>query len=294
MPNPFNIVAFQSQKGHLSEEEQQALARARFRLKLYSLVGGAAGAGLGYYLSRRNKSLPMRGFMIFFNSAFLFSVASSYASFTGLRDLSDPNKYPHIVAAMKDISQEILRSRGVDPAHPELGRAGTVPHKPNFKSLPPSMTEEEKSAVKSDESMFYTGFSSPPESDTQQQRQHAQESGVAQPSKPASAWDAIRTSDGRSENAWDRLRKQQQQQQQQQQPRNVQASASPSQQLEDAWSKLNQSENDSLFSDRDSSSTSSRGFDGRFASSDDFPRSREDFEQSSQGRTTKYGDSAYS
>ncbi|KAI8322491.1 hypothetical protein GQ54DRAFT_297319 [Martensiomyces pterosporus] len=284
MPNPFSVIAYQSEKGRLSEEEQQALARARFRQKLYGVIGGAAGVGLGYYLSRRQKSLPMRGFMIFFNAAFLYSITSSYASFTSLRDLSDASKYPHISAAMKDISREILRSRGVDPEHPEMGRAGTIPHRPDFKNLPPSLTDEERSTVQKDEGVFYTGLEPAPSAISQPQQAPAF-GGVQTQQHQASAWDTIRKSDSRPENAWEKLRKQ---------TRST-PSANTAQQFEDAWSKLNQSDgfgtSDTQFSD---SGSNTAGFDGRLASGDNFPRSREDFEGASQGKPTKYGDSVYS
>ncbi|KAJ1719708.1 hypothetical protein LPJ53_005566, partial [Coemansia erecta] len=67
MPHPFTVLNDQSLKSHLNDQERHALDRARTRFRIFSFVGGVAGAGLGYYLTRRNKSLAMRGLMIFFN-----------------------------------------------------------------------------------------------------------------------------------------------------------------------------------------------------------------------------------
>ncbi|KAJ2162542.1 hypothetical protein GGF46_000545 [Coemansia sp. RSA 552] len=144
MPNPLTVITQQAKKGTLTEVEQEALRTASRRATIYQGVGCVAGACLGFYLSRRNKSWPMRGAMIFFTGAFVGGAAKNYTVFTSIKELSDKTRYPHIAASMRDITSEIMRSRGVDPQHPERGRTGTVPHTPDFKHLPPSMSSTER------------------------------------------------------------------------------------------------------------------------------------------------------
>ncbi|ORX68337.1 hypothetical protein DL89DRAFT_294232 [Linderina pennispora] len=79
MPSPLDVIVRQAEKARLSEAEQQALAKAQTRQRLLSIAGGAVGVGIGYLLSRRNKSLGMRGFMILFNGSFLFGLGNTYA-----------------------------------------------------------------------------------------------------------------------------------------------------------------------------------------------------------------------
>ncbi|KAJ1643036.1 hypothetical protein LPJ64_005154 [Coemansia asiatica] len=290
MPHPFNVISNQSLKSNLSLHERQALESARTRFRLYGLIGGTAGAGLGYYLTRRNKSLAMRALMVFFNGAFLSSVFSGYASVTSLRQLSDPQRYPHINAAMQDIRNEILRSRGVDPAHPERSRAGTIPHKPDFEHLPPSTVGDERVGEAEGQDSAYSGFASQSDEIGSRYQQSGQEFG-----NPAlqtygsngsnelnnngqlAAWDRIRKSSNEPASAWDRVRSQsigQQQQQQQQQGQRRQPAENTARQLDDAWGRLGQ--------ENDLGDSSSPSFGNSALSSDDFPRSREDFEPQSQ------------
>ncbi|KAJ2707659.1 hypothetical protein FB645_000636 [Coemansia sp. IMI 203386] len=307
MPHPFNIISNQSLKSNLSEQERQALESARIRFRMYSFIGGAAGAGLGYYLSRRNKSIMMRGLMVLFNGAFLSSVFSGYASVTSLRQLSDPQRYPHINAAMNDIRKEILRSRGVDPAHPERGRAGTVPHKPDFDHLPPSTVGNEQAGAAGSEGAFYSGFGSQNDEVSSRYQQQQQGREFGNPALQANdrtdsneldgnsqlpAWDQIRKSNNEPRNAWDRVRSQSIGQQQQQR-----ASGNAARQLEDAWGSLEQDNNGgsgrSAYPGNDDSSSSP--FGNSALSSEDFPRSREDFEQGSQNSSGRYsGGAAFS
>ncbi|KAJ1936306.1 hypothetical protein EC988_008232, partial [Linderina pennispora] len=152
MPSPLDVIVQQAEKARLSEAEQQALAKAQTRQRLLSIAGGAVGVGIGYLLSRRNKSLGMRGFMILFNGSFLFGLGNTYASVTNLKELSNEHKYPHIAAAMSDITREILRSRGVDPDHPELGQTKPAQHTIDLRGLPPSLTPEERAQTQGDDS----------------------------------------------------------------------------------------------------------------------------------------------
>ncbi|KAJ2783910.1 hypothetical protein GGI15_002429 [Coemansia interrupta] len=289
MPHPFTVLNNQSLKSHLNDQERQALDRARTRFRIFSYVGGVAGAGLGYYLTRRNKSLAMRGLMIFFNGAFLSSVCSGYSSISSMRELSDPQRYPHINAAMRDIRDEILRSRGVDPQHPELGRSGTVPHKPDFKHLPPSTVGNEEPAGANE---FYT------DTGLQNGEAYAQDvqqgfgnpglQGIARDGNIGgrgmnggnqdSAWDAIRKANSDPKNAWDRVRAQNARQQ-------AQPHDNTARQYEDAWNQIGHSNAGDGFG---SSIGNDDRLSGSMLSSDDFPRSREDFERASRVSGDRY------
>ncbi|KAJ1814896.1 hypothetical protein LPJ56_000089 [Coemansia sp. RSA 2599] len=305
MPHPFTTISNQSLKSNLSEHERQALESARARFRVYGIIGGVAGAGLGYYLSRRNKSMAMRGLMIFFNGAFLSSVSSGYASVTSLRQLSDPQRYPHINAAMKDIRNEILRSRGVDPAHPERGRMGTVPHKPDFEHLPPSTVGDERASEAGGDGAFYNELGSQSDGIGSRYQQRSREFGNPalqgqggaggdglESNGQTTAWDQIRKSNDEPRNAWDRVRSQSMKQQ---------PAENAARQLEDAWGGLGQdsSADDNggygrgVYSGSDDSSSSP--FGSSALSSEDFPRSREDFEQASQNPSGRYsGGAAFS
>ncbi|KAJ1848407.1 hypothetical protein LPJ73_003987 [Coemansia sp. RSA 2703] len=289
MPHPFTVLTNQSLKSHLNDQERQALDRARSRFRTFSFFGGVAGAGLGYYLSRRNKSLVMRGMMILFNGAFLSSVFSGYSSVTSMRELSDPQRYPNINAAMRDIRDEILRSRGVDPQHPERGRSGTVPHRPDFDHLPPSTAGNEGSTVPNE---FYTdnGLQNNENFGRNAQQEFGNPGlrGVANDSNSYgrdmsggnqdTAWDAIRKANSEPKNAWDRVRAQNARQQ-------PQSNDNTARQYEDAWSQLGQNNPTDGFG---SSIGDDDRLSGSMLSSDDFPRSREDFERASQNSDDRY------
>ncbi|KAI7834811.1 hypothetical protein BX661DRAFT_175564 [Kickxella alabastrina] len=290
MPHPFTVITEQSLKSQLSEQERQALQSARTRFRIYSILGGLGGSALGFYLSRRNKSLAMRGLMIFFNGAFFSSITSGYSSITSLRELSDPTKYPHITAAMKDVRNEILRSRGVDPEHPELGRVGVVPHKPDFKHLPPSTVNDQEERA--------AGFGFGDSRNVAQNSQHHEfgnpgmhDFGISVDSvdndRQLSTWDKIRREKGQPEDTWQKIRRQNPQQQNQQQPQENAA-----RQLEDAWNQLNQNPRtggvygNNVFSSSDDASYAPGA---PALNSEDFPRSREDFENQHGASGDRYG-----
>ncbi|KAI9504008.1 hypothetical protein BX070DRAFT_223250 [Coemansia spiralis] len=226
-----------------------------------------------------------------------------------MRELADSSKYPHIVAAMKDIRNEIQRSQGVDPSRPELGRRGTIPHQPDFKHLPPSTTSKEREVAHVEGHSTYKGLGS---SDSMEERnEHSQrEFGnpilqekleheqfgneqqfnseqlgheQKQPSYRVgdagtdsnSAWNTIRSANNSQLSAWDRVRKQSGQH----------STKSQEQQSYGSWTRPHQQEYDGYHNGGGfaSSNGDSGGsvFEGSALSSDDFPRSREDFEGSS-------------
>ncbi|KAJ2084295.1 hypothetical protein H4R24_000088 [Coemansia sp. RSA 988] len=169
MPEPLDLVAKQSQKTGLPDNERIALERVQGTRRVWGVIGFAAGGSIGFYLSRRNPSKYVRGAMILFNGLFMSSIAGGIASYRGLVKLNDQTKYPHIAAAFRDITQEIARARGFDPNHPERGRIGTVPHRPDFAHLPPSKTAAERESRHSEFGTAYDDFGSP---DYQQQEDH--------------------------------------------------------------------------------------------------------------------------
>ncbi|KAJ2004642.1 hypothetical protein GGI04_002538 [Coemansia thaxteri] len=105
------------------------------------------------------------------------------------------------------------------------------------------------------------------------------------------AWDSIRKANGPPENAWNKVRKQSTSQQQQPQQQSSPSQQSASSQLAGAWSKAGQHDHNEG-SSLDSSADWAPGAPA--LKSDEFPRSREDFEEASRTTTTKYGDSVYS
>ncbi|KAJ2663461.1 hypothetical protein IWW48_001344 [Coemansia sp. RSA 1200] len=130
-----------------------------------------------------------------------------------------------------------------------------------------------------------------------------------------SAWDSIRAAKGTQTNAWDRVRgqiypqspsqyqhQQHHQQHHQQQRPNYQQQRYPQSRsgyqqkpdFEDTWSDLNRNES-GLYSSNDGfcDDTSSPFGSSSALGSEDFPRSREDFERSSSGSSGRYGGSAF-
>ncbi|KAJ2523692.1 hypothetical protein GGI11_001336 [Coemansia sp. RSA 2049] len=126
-----------------------------------------------------------------------------------------------------------------------------------------------------------------------------------------SAWDSIRAANGTQTNAWDRVRGQNhpqspsqyqhQQHHPQQRPSYQQQRYSQSRSgyqqkpdFEDTWSDLNRNES-GLYSGNDgfSDDTSSPFGSSSALGSEDFPRSREDFERGSSGSSGRYGGSAF-
>ncbi|KAJ2612725.1 hypothetical protein H4S08_002561 [Coemansia sp. RSA 1365] len=174
MPEPLDIIARQSLKISLPDNERIALERARRSQRAWGFVGVTGGGVLGFYLSRRNPSKYVRIAMIICNGLFMSSIAFGIASYRGIVKLNDETKYPHIAAAFRDITQEIARSRGFDPNHPERGRIGTVPHRPDFEHLPPSKTAAERESQHSEFGSAYDSFGSP---DYQQHENQQQQFG---------------------------------------------------------------------------------------------------------------------
>lgn len=229
MPNPLPIIVKHAEKGQLSEKERLALQQMQSRQKRYSMLGQIVGGGLGFYLFRKNKSMFWRFVMVVGNAYLIHSLATTYSSVTGLRALANSQEYPHIAAAIKDVSSEFMRSRGVDPKHPELGRTGFPQHKPDFNKLPPPMTQEESNSLTTENrNSSFAGFGS--DSSTSTSYEQKQEFG--NPSLPGyqdmasdndradsddtdqkNAW---ASSSGKSyssnENAWDKIRRQNAQQ----------------------------------------------------------------------------------
>ncbi|KAJ2828893.1 hypothetical protein IWW50_001147 [Coemansia erecta] len=137
MPNPLEIISMQAHKLQLSDEENAALRQVQSRETRFMVLGFGAGACLGYVMSRRTNKKLVKGLSIFFTSTFTSSLATNYATLSGIRQLADEEKYPRITASLRDISKEFMRSRGIDPDHPERGRMPM--HRPDFKHLPPSV-----------------------------------------------------------------------------------------------------------------------------------------------------------
>ncbi|KAJ2065014.1 hypothetical protein GGI17_000615 [Coemansia sp. S146] len=304
MPNPIDIVAYHARKGNLSEVEQQALQRASARQFRYKIIGGIIGCGAGYLFTRRSTSKPLKAFMVLFNGALAYNVSISAASLMSLRDMSDEKKYPHIVAAMRDLKNEILRSTGIDPEHPDAPRTGRPHRKIDIKALPPPMTAEEKAMRAHEGMIFDKGFGDDQAHDENQYsfgnpglRQTME---TNQPSSPKTAnnadapstWDSVRKNNGPFENAWNKIRRQGPAQQQQRQgQQQAQKQESEGDQFANAWDRLGQQ--DSGGSSDGSFSNDGWASGAPALSSDEFPRSREDFEEAKRHTTTKYGDSVY-
>ncbi|KAJ1743526.1 hypothetical protein LPJ78_000853 [Coemansia sp. RSA 989] len=79
----------------------------------------------------------LKGFSIFFTSTFIGSISSNYSLIRSLQELSNEQKYPNIVATMRDMRNEIMRAKGVDPENPEGRRLPQ--HRPDFKNMPSSV-----------------------------------------------------------------------------------------------------------------------------------------------------------
>ncbi|KAJ1773658.1 hypothetical protein LPJ74_000574 [Coemansia sp. RSA 1843] len=299
MSTPLDVITQQAKKGNLTEQEVNVLEQARRQVLLNRVLGFASGIGMGFYLSRKTRSIWARGLMVMFSGLFVGSISTTYASYVTIRDISDKTKYPHIAAAISDISDEIYRSRGIDPRHPERSRPGAAHRVQNLKNLPPSMTPEEKEvanaggfAADEDASLSEAALD---QKEHQQMEfgnpslQHRVEKSNDQPqyrvgdagTNSESAWDSIRATNGSQANAWDRVRKQNFPQQQQQQQRSANQTA---QRFEDSWDKMYQNESNLYTSDSSSGFGSSSPL-----GSEDFPRSREDFERDSRKSNSKYG-----
>ncbi|KAJ2455487.1 hypothetical protein EV183_000819 [Coemansia sp. RSA 2336] len=137
MTDPLRVISFQLDTSKFSEAEVVALQRARQRKRLSFWAGLAVGGAMGYFFSRRNKSNMLKGFSIFFTSTFIGSISSNYSLIRSLQELSNEQKYPGIVATMRDMRNEIMRANGVDPENPEGRRLPK--HRPDFKNMPSSV-----------------------------------------------------------------------------------------------------------------------------------------------------------
>ncbi|KAJ2842521.1 hypothetical protein GGI22_007525 [Coemansia erecta] len=197
---------------------------------------------------------------------------------------------------------------------------------PNFKDLPPSLTNDEMEAAKADGFASSEGaslseaaldqkehqqmeFGNP---SLQQQVEQPLDQPIDQPqyrvgdagTNSGSAWDSVRATGGSQTNAWDKVRKQnipqqqrwQQPQQQQYQQRQQQSANQTAEQFETSWDKMYQDESTLYKRDGGFSSNDDSGFGPSSPlGSEDFPRSREDFERSSRESNSKYsGGSAFS
>ncbi|KAJ2494007.1 hypothetical protein IWW37_000085 [Coemansia sp. RSA 2050] len=243
-------------------------------------------------------------FMLLFNGALGYNVSISVASLSALREMSNEKKYPHIVAAMRDLKAEILRSSGVDPEHPDVPRRVVVPSKIDIINLPPPMTAEEK-AMRANEGMVFDkgsgndrthnedrySFGNPGLQQAIEANPQSSSPRVANNAETPSTWDSIRKANDTSESAWSKIRRQsasQQQQRQGQQQDPKQGSEGDT--FANAWDRLGQQDSGegSFASESDGWTSGAPAL-----SSDEFPRSREDFEEATRHTTTKYGDSVY-
>ncbi|KAJ2806950.1 hypothetical protein H4R20_001486 [Coemansia guatemalensis] len=333
MPEPLDIVAKQALKTGLPDNERIALERVRGAQRAWRFIGFGAGGLLGFYLSRRNPSKFVRGAMIVVNCLFMSSIADGVASYRGLVKLNDESKYPHIAAAFNDIRQEIARSRGFDPNHPERGRTGTVPHRPDFAHLPPSKTAAERENRHSEFGSAYDDFGSP---DYQQQEdqqyqfgnpnlrlgQEAPDQQFGNPNLPLGQQQQQQQFGNpglgqQQEFGNPSLGQQQQQQQQQTQPqRGTPSAAIASGGQQSAWDAVrrgNGSQTNSWDRLRNQPTQQGSASTGQFKSvwgdssqgdgfsssnglsmaSEDFPRAREDFESSSNSNDGKPSGSAF-
>ncbi|KAJ2850208.1 hypothetical protein IWW36_002058 [Coemansia brasiliensis] len=305
MTDPLRIISFQIDPSKFSETEAMALQKARQRKRLYFWTGLAIGGGMGYFFSRRTNSKMLKGFSIFFTSTFIGSITSNYSLIKSLQELSNEQKYPNIVATMRDMRNEIMRSKGVDPENPEGRRLPK--HRPDFKNMPSSVpanarlphTESGSSdgakdsygeyqnesrqefgnpALNQDYNTMEFGnpalekgaeqqyeFGNPALDKAKSEKPQIGNANVRQQHRQYSEQQPADTSKGVS---WDDIRKNAY--------RNSGAQTMDSQdtyqQFQDAWNSQNQNHSNSEFMNDDS------GYDSSTPNADDFPRSREDFE----------------
>ncbi|KAJ2473881.1 hypothetical protein IWW56_005921 [Coemansia sp. RSA 2131] len=136
MPSPLNIISEKAHKLQLSEAEKAALVEVKNRERRFLVIGAGAGGCLGFLVSRGTKSKVLKGVSMFFTSSFIGAIATNYATLSGIKALSNRQKYPQIAASLQEISEEFMRAHGIDPANPQLGRVG--PRRTDVKHLPPA------------------------------------------------------------------------------------------------------------------------------------------------------------
>ncbi|KAJ2155718.1 hypothetical protein J3F82_000201 [Coemansia sp. RSA 637] len=134
MPSPLNIISEKAHKLQLSEAEKAALVEVKNRERRFLVIGAGAGGCLGFLVSRGIKNKFIRGVSMLFTSSFIGAIATNYATLSGIKALSNRQKYPQIAASLQEISEEFMRSHGIDPANPQLGRVG--PRRADFKQSP--------------------------------------------------------------------------------------------------------------------------------------------------------------
>ncbi|KAJ2500555.1 hypothetical protein GGH96_002598 [Coemansia sp. RSA 1972] len=134
MPSPLNIISERAHKLQLSEAEKAALVEVKNRERRFLVIGAGVGGCLGFLVSRGTKSKILKGVSMFFTSSFIGAIATNYATLSGIKALSNRQKYPQIAASLQEISEEFMRSHGIDPANPQLGRVG--PRRGDFKQSP--------------------------------------------------------------------------------------------------------------------------------------------------------------
>ncbi|KAJ2683792.1 hypothetical protein H4R19_006957 [Coemansia spiralis] len=223
LPSPLRELETRVQNAHLPEHEVQAVRRAVWRRRIWYAAGLAVGAGTGFLMTRRTKSLMNRSLMVLTSSFFIGSIGSQYGLVTSMRELTDPQKYPGITAAIK----EMLQSHGVDPRMADRAAASKIRRRPDAGLPPPAPTSSaqqqqpayETSSIGSRDAVYrepaQIEFGNPALEQELQQPQHEFGNPGLQPTahdsgstNPHSTWDYTRKSAPLQESAWDRLRRQ--------------------------------------------------------------------------------------
>ncbi|KAJ2578753.1 hypothetical protein GGH19_000151 [Coemansia sp. RSA 1807] len=211
MPSPLNIISEKAHKLQLSEAEKAALVEVKNRERRFLVIGAGAGGCLGFLVSRGIKNKFIRGVSMLFTSSFIGAIATNYATLSGIKALSNRQKYPQIAASLQEISEEFMRSHGIDPANPQLGRVG--PRRADFKQSPQASRGNAQQPAP--EAKYDDFGSSDSEHRAALDKTHDfmhDEGGNArtpqQTSSGNNSWNNVRMNAGTNENAWDKLRSQ--------------------------------------------------------------------------------------
>ncbi|OMH83971.1 hypothetical protein AX774_g2518 [Zancudomyces culisetae] len=133
--NPLEVLEKQLMKGEHLDSEVQLINECKRKMKINSTLGGLAGLSGILYLARR-KSWFFKGTFGLLCGSFGYRAGKMFTGFWLLRHAYENPAYPNVTQAIKDIGEEIKRTR-------KDGRFTMLPtEKPDFEKLPPSKASD--------------------------------------------------------------------------------------------------------------------------------------------------------
>ncbi|KAI9323699.1 hypothetical protein BX666DRAFT_1889512 [Dichotomocladium elegans] len=260
---------------NLSEQEIQAIDKARRQLNTHTSLGGFTGSLVAFLLGKRKKFAPMQVFALaaggFLIGSQMGLISGSLAGVRAIKELPDPQRLVNLV---RDVQKEMIQARGQQGPLPRAPQPQPVPiNSDNTGSYTAHGTIDEFSA---DEASDYSKLSSEFEND----RTDGFSNSTARQDS-SSSWSKLQTEQrgvNNRDSAWDKIR----------------AQSAP----DNAWAKLRmeaQKDPESMDSRRlaNARAETARGLQERSKQeAEELPRTREETVHRHTGpvRTNQWGD----